>query len=90
MDPTSNSSLIFAFVLHVLQRRGNGFGRLVGKPKTEEFFAYVSVHGVGHAKTDDDLTFSVRVPCVDDGIHVGTVTKPFDDLKLFLRAGIDA
>ena len=41
-----------------------------------------------NTKTNDDLSLTVSVPRVDNGIHVGTVAKRSDHLKLLTNARI--
>ena len=62
--------LIFAFFFHIRKCSGNGFGRLIGKPQPLEGLGDRLAENLAYAGSDDDLSLTVRVPRVNDGVHV--------------------
>ena len=67
-------------VLHFFKRFFYGLWRLVWQPKA---FIFLSLRAsIVHTKANDDLSFAVCVPRIDNGINVGTITERANKLKL--------
>ena len=80
-------AVVFALIFHVGKRRAHGLGCLIRQPEADKaLFALQRVH---HAEADDDLTLAVRVPRVDDGVHVRAVAEVFQRFILARHPGID-